>query len=501
MTTKTRSLKLNIFANYVGQLYIAVIGIALLPLYIKYMGAEAYGLVGFFTMLQAWFGVLDLGLTPTISRETARFKGGAITALLFRQLFRALAVVFFTVAIIGGAILFFSSEIIATKWLSFETLSNDEVVIAIKIMGASVALRWVGGLYRGVVAGSEKLVWLSMFNSIIATLRFIGVFFSMWQFGFTPFVFFFHQLIVALIEFFGLAIKSQQLLPSINANFDNIGWSFKPIKKILKFSLTIAFTASVWVFVTQTDKLILSGILTLESYGYFTIAVLAANGIMLLSGPISSAIMPRMARLYAEQNYKEMIKVYRQSTQLVAVIAGSAAITLIVTAKPLLLAWTGDLYLAEQAAPILKLYAAGNLFLCVAAFPYYLQYTKGNLHYHLIGNIVLVIILIPSIIYAAINNGGLGAGYVWLIMNALFLFLWVAYVHKKLEPNLHVKWLFNDILKVILPSALLGWGLASIFPEVVNDRSMALFKVLAISVMLFVLSFLFSDLYKSTKKI
>ena len=31
------------------------------PLYIKYMGAEAYGLVGFFTMLQAWFGLLDMG--------------------------------------------------------------------------------------------------------------------------------------------------------------------------------------------------------------------------------------------------------------------------------------------------------------------------------------------------------------------------------------------------------------------------------------------------------
>ena len=44
----------------------------MLPMYIKYMGAEAYGLVGFFSMLQAWFNLLDLRLTPTIGRETAR---------------------------------------------------------------------------------------------------------------------------------------------------------------------------------------------------------------------------------------------------------------------------------------------------------------------------------------------------------------------------------------------------------------------------------------------
>lgn len=40
-------LKKNIIANYASQLYSAGIGILILPLYIKYMGAEAYGLVGF----------------------------------------------------------------------------------------------------------------------------------------------------------------------------------------------------------------------------------------------------------------------------------------------------------------------------------------------------------------------------------------------------------------------------------------------------------------------
>ena len=56
------SLKRNILANYVGQLYVTLIGILLVPMYVKYMGAEAYGLVGFYAMLQAWFMLLDMGL-------------------------------------------------------------------------------------------------------------------------------------------------------------------------------------------------------------------------------------------------------------------------------------------------------------------------------------------------------------------------------------------------------------------------------------------------------
>jgi O-antigen/teichoic acid export membrane protein len=49
----------------------------MVPLYLKYMGAEAYGLIGFFSMIQVWFAILDMGLSPTVARETARYKGGA----------------------------------------------------------------------------------------------------------------------------------------------------------------------------------------------------------------------------------------------------------------------------------------------------------------------------------------------------------------------------------------------------------------------------------------
>ncbi|PTO51479.1 polysaccharide biosynthesis protein [Vibrio splendidus] len=487
------ALKKNIIANYLSQLYVTAIGIALLPLYIKYMGSEAYGLVGFFAMLQAWFNVLDLGLTPTVSREAARYNGGAVSALAFRQLYRALTIIFYIVAVIGGGGLFLSSSFIANNWLNLNDLFVGDVVVAVQIMAISVALRWMTGLYRGVVTGFEKLVWLSGFNALIATLRFVGVLISMWFFGFTPLVFFIHQFIVAMFENIGLSIRSSQLLPNVSCSGKEIGWSFKPVMPVLKFSLTIAFTASVWVLATQTDKLVLSGILPLDEYGYFTLAVLVANGIMVISGPVSTAIMPRMAKLYAENNHIEFIGVYKKATQLVAIISGSAAVTLIVTAKPLLIAWTGDLKLAEQAAPVLRLYTAGNLFLCISAFAYYLQYARGNLRYHFIGNIALVVIIIPSVIFSATKFGAIGAGYVWFSINALFLFFWVAYIHHKLEPKLHMTWLWNEVVKVLLPAGVFG-----IFLEFLNisitssNRILNLMFVVTVGLFFIILALLFS---------
>jgi len=54
--------------------------LAFVPLYIKYLGIEAYGLIGVFAILQAWLRLLDMGMKPAINREMARFTGGAHNA-------------------------------------------------------------------------------------------------------------------------------------------------------------------------------------------------------------------------------------------------------------------------------------------------------------------------------------------------------------------------------------------------------------------------------------
>jgi len=474
------SLKKNILASYATQIYVTLVGILILPLYLKYMGAEAYGLVGFFTMLQAWFNLLDMGLTPTVARETARFHGGATDALSYRRLLRALQLIFFAIAMLGGGAMFVFSGLIADRWLNVQTLPLAQVELALQLMAVSVALRWMSGLYRGCISGSERLVWLGGFNAFVATLRFVGVLPVLIWVGHSPTVFFTYQLLVAVVELAGLAAKSYRLFPAVPQG-QLLGWSpanlFAPIKPVLNFSLSIAFTSSVWVLVTQTDKLVLSKILPLADYGYFTVAVLLASGIMIVSGPISSALLPRMTRLQAEGQHDALIALYRQATQLVIVVAIPAALVLIFFAPQVLWAWTGDAALTSKAAPVLRLYAIGYAFLAVGAFPYYLQYAKGQLRMHLIGSALFLLLLIPSVIWAATRHGVTGAGWAWLVSNAVYFIVWVPLVHEKFIPGMHWSWMWADVLRpAVLPSlaALLisiiyPWGEArsQLFAELV----------------------------------
>lgn len=438
------SLKRNIIANYTSQLYVALISVITVPLYIEYMGAEAYGLVGFFAMLQVWFNLLDMGMTPTVARETACFRGGASDALNYRQLVRSLEGIFLIIALVGSTAIFFASNYITHNWLQAVQLPTTEIKNAIELIAIIIALRWMSGLYRSLISGAEQLVWLGNYNLIIATVRFIGVLPILIFIGTSPTIFFSFQLSIAIIEFTGLILYSYHLLPKIPSDKKLI-WHWSPIKPRIKFSLSIAFTSSLWILVTQTDKLLLSTLLSLQDYAYFTLAVLGASAVSIVSSPINSALLPRMTKLNTEGDEASVIYLYRNATQLLCIMTIPTALILAFFSEQILWVWTGNSAIAEKVAPTLMLYALGNGILAIGSLAYCLQFAKGDLRLHIIETPLFLIIFLPWLVWSIDKYGIDGAGYSWLgTMTIIFVF-WLPIIHHRFFNGQHISWLVKDV--------------------------------------------------------
>ena len=448
------SVRRNAAANYAAQLFTVVAGIVMAPVYLSYMGTEAYGLIGFFTMMTAWFQLLDMGLTPTMAREAARFRGGAISADTLRTFLRALEVVFGSVSLIGAAVLVLMARTIATDWLRVQHLPVADVAQAVMFMGLAVPLRWMSGLYRGVVNGFERQVWLSGFTIVIAFLRFVGVIGVFYAVGTTPVDFFAYQLGVAVCEFAGLSAMSYRV--SRRGSGPREPFSWKPLLGNLTFSLTIAFTATAWVAITQTDKLLLSNLLPLAEYGIFSIAVVAANGINAVSGPLGQAVLPRLTKLAAEHDETGLDRLYGAATQAVCVVVVPAAAVLCFFAEPVVAVWTGKPELARHAAPLLMLYAFGNGCLSLSALAYYLQYARGDLFLHFVGNALIVATLLPLYLLLAPGYGAIGTGTAWAVVNAAYAFGWVPVVHRRVYSGHHWRWMLHNVIPIAVPTISCG---------------------------------------------
>jgi O-antigen/teichoic acid export membrane protein len=185
----------------------------MVPIYLRYLGPEAYGLVGIFTMLQAWFQLLDLGLSPTLAREVARYRSGVLSSQQLRMLVRALEVFFYVTALLAAIALTSLSGPIAQGWLKVRELSIEQVQQAIAMMALAIPLRWISGLYRAAINGFERQILLAVLNTALATFRFVGVVAVLHWVSATPKAFFLYQLVVALIEVAGLYLLVHHMLP------------------------------------------------------------------------------------------------------------------------------------------------------------------------------------------------------------------------------------------------------------------------------------------------
>lgn len=225
---------------------------------------------------------------------------------------------------------------------------------------------------------------------------------------------------------------------------------------MIHFSVVVALTSTMWVAVTQTDKLVLSRILSLSDFGVFALATVVAGGVTSLNAPLSTALLPRLTALSARGDEDQFRSVYKGATQFTAVVCFSAALFLALFAEKVLWAWTGNLKIAENAALTLQLYALGNGLAAFGAFPYYLQYARGNVSLHLIGTLLYLSLLLPGVIVLARYFGTTGAGVAWLSVNTLFLLAWVPVVHYRFLGRFHARWLFFDIAPVALTTAVVG---------------------------------------------
>lgn len=446
-------LKRNISANYVSQIYVAAVGILTVPLYLRHMGTEAYGLIGFYTMLQAWFQLLDAGLSTTLSRESARFNGGGIAAPHLVHLRDLLEAIFLAIAAAGLLAIWLMAPSVTTHWLRVDKLAPGEVVHCVRMMGIVVACRWMSCLYRGVITGFEQQVWLSGCNTAVATARFVLCLPLIIYIDARPSTYFYYQAVVAAVEVAVLYAKCVGLMPT-RKSIGHAPRDWSTLRPTLRFASGVAFTSVVWVMVTQVDKLVLSKLLPLSVYGEYTLAVMLSGGINLLSAPISTALLPRLTNTVAAGDTIAMLGLYRRFTQIVGLVTMPVAVTLMALGPQVLYAWTGNAAVSQSAAPVLGYYSLGNAVLGITAFAYYIQYAKGDIRMHLFGNAVFVVLYLPAVLMAVHGYGAKGAAMAWLGMNLLYLLCWVPFVHGRVLPGEHVQWLARDVAPTALASGI-----------------------------------------------
>lgn len=474
---KNRSVMRNTALNYVGQAYVLLVGILIMPFYLGHLGAEAYGLIGFFAVMQAWLLLLDAGLSPSLVRAVAHQQGTPARERSSGQLLRSFEIIFLPMALLCCIGIYLSSPWIALQWLNAKDLQPETLIHCISLMGLVVALRLYATLYKSGIQGLEQHAWLNIANIIIATLRYFGGLLLVSTYSQDPEHFFEFQVAVGLIETLMFAARAYQQMPTPHLL---TGFNGELVKPIIPFAASMTLTSVLWIVLTQMDKVLLSDLLPLDQYGYFSLVALITTGIMMLTNPLVQALLPRMTVLVAEGRQAEMHTLLLAANRFACTFLFPLAALIGLHGKYLIYAWTGDWAAAQWSHQILCWYSLGSAIMAISAFQFYLQYAYGQMRLHIWYSVISAIVTVPVMFYSIRYQGAYGAAVSWFLLRAVSFAIWPMVVHRRLAPGIHGQWL-RDIVRISVMTAV-GLTLSEpLFLLIAGDDRLSVFLGLAVS--------------------
>jgi O-antigen/teichoic acid export membrane protein len=432
----------NITANFAGTLWSGLMGPALVSVYVRFMGIEAYALVAILTTLQAAFTLFDLGLSTATNRELARLSVREDHTSEARDLVRTTETVYWLLAVAIGVIVIALAPLLAHRWIHAERLTVGTVQQAFLIMGLILAFQFPFSLYAGGLIGLQRQVLLNAIIIATATLRGVGAIALLWLVSPTIRTFFVWQLIVTMVQTGMTAWFLWRSLPHAAAR---PRFRRAVIRGLWRFATGLMAISFFALLLTQGDKIILSRLLALEQFGYYTLAAVVASSLYLLITPIFTAIFPRLTQLVATGDDAALRTLYHQSCQLVSVLLLPVALVIAVFAREILQVWTRNPTVVENTHRIVSLLVIGTALNGLMNVPYALQLANGWTRLALYQNVIAVALLMPLLIWAANRYGGVGAAVIWITVNAGYVLIGVQVMHTRLLRTEKRAWYGRDV--------------------------------------------------------
>ncbi|HVR89986.1 MAG TPA: oligosaccharide flippase family protein [Novosphingobium sp.] len=438
----------NVAANYAGRVWEAAMSVAFVPLYIHHLGSEAYGIIGILAVIQSFMLVLDFGMTPTLTREAARYQAGEHDAVHLKDLIRSVEWVIAVVAvlIIGGLAL--AAPTIAQRWVRADALSATTIAHALTIGGALIALRFVESVFRGTLYGLQRQLLCNVIAAVFATLRGVGAIVVIaWLDGGLG-GFFLWQVLISLCIVIALRSGVALALPQTSRSGH---FSREALASIGRFALGMVAISVLSLAATQADKIVLSRLISLKTFGYYVFAANVALLLELVAAPIMTALYPRVVEFVARRDETGLDDFFHHWAQVITVLTAPAATWLFYFAPAIILAWSGNPVLAANSGTLLAIIAIGTFLHGQCVLPYYFQLATGWTSLSIWTNAVALAIMVPSLLLFVPRYGANAGVWTWVAVASVYFFGALNVMFGRMLPG--ARWRFY-LIDTGLPSAV-----------------------------------------------
>lgn len=445
--------KINLIINFLGNFWVALINIIFVPVYLKYIGTEGYGLIGIFTSLQIMLSLLDAGLSITLNRELARLTALPEEQHKIRSTIRTLEIIYWGVSLLIGLIAIVLSPFMARYWVNPKDLSIETIQYAFILLSISLTFQFPIGFYSGGLLGLQKQIALSSIKIFFSTLRSVGALIIFVFISNSILVFFAWTLFVTVVWAIVLWRVVWYLLPKSTNTATAIKFDKSILSNIMGFAASMSGISIVAALLTQTDKFILGKMLSLSDLGFYSFSQTYGMAICSLIVPTFYQILfPKFTQMI-EINDETLYSFYLDSCQKLS----NLLFPIIIFAFALSDIIFGFLYKIdenkEMGAFLFATFLSVALINSTLHLPYnlFVAYGKSKYVFYLYLKIFAVFSLLLYV--GTLFFGMIGAAVANLLLQVIYLILLIQLINKHLNFPPVLEW-YKKV--VFVPFLIIG---------------------------------------------
>jgi len=433
----------NTLLNLAGQAFPLLVGVFAVPVILRGLGIERFGLLALCWSVLGYFGMFDLGLGKATTRAVAELIGqGELEKL--PALAGTCLLSHAVVGLLGGVAMAALTPVIATQVLKISPALVHEAKASLWILSAAVPIVVSSAALRGILEAGQRFALVNWVkapaNSLIFVLPAVGAQFHVGLPGIV--------LLIALgrlgagFAYWALCYRAFPVLRNA------LRADTRLIAPLLSFGSWVTVSNIVGPVLAYLDRFLIGSIVSLSAVAYYSGPYELVARLWILPWSLVVTLFPAVAVLSVHGAQVEMKQIYGRSVKAVVMVVGPLVLLLIFLAKDILRLWLGADF-AQASAPVLRILALGVLVVSVANVPFTFLQSLGRADipakFHL-----LELPIYLSLAYGMISRSGIaGAALAWVSIMALDALLLFAAAWKKFSLSPRVLAL-NGVRRALL---------------------------------------------------
>lgn len=457
--TNSMSIKRNTLYNLIGSVGPSVVTLITVPVYLRLIGVERYGILVIFWVFLGYFGVFDLGLGRATAQRIATLRHAEPkeraevfwTALMLNA--------FFGVA--GGLLLWPVAQIVFSSYFHVAEPLRLEILAAVPWLAAALPVATISGVLGGALQGRERFLALNISN-VLGVVLFQVLPLSVAWFHGPDIAWLIPAALLGRVVVFGVLFAQcykyvpLDAAPSVKRDL---------VAPLFRYGGWVTVTSFVAPLLDTLDRFLIGSIAGAKAVAYYTVPFSLLSRVSALPWSLSNVLFPKFSVTSGE----ERDQLTDEAIRALSVILTPLIIVGILLMEPFLAWWVGP-ELARNSSTVGEIIAFGVWFNALAYIPYARLQAQGRpdlVAKCQLAELLPYLGLLAVALYAWGVRGAAAAWSMRVIVDAALLFWMGGLVSRDLKV-----YLLPILLLGATMGAVLGFPLQSVFRWVAGAGSL-----------------------------